>query len=83
MIIERALTKRIMEHANTDIENEKDFERRIKLMEELEAQQWADREKVCTFHYCLPYLVKERLLHPKFINFKNRNWTNCARGKLS
>ncbi|ODN06664.1 Protein MAATS1, partial [Orchesella cincta] len=47
VIIERALSKRILEHVDRDIEteNQKDFERRIKLMEELEAQQWADREK--------------------------------------
>ncbi|CAL8111649.1 unnamed protein product [Orchesella dallaii] len=47
VIIERALSKRILEHVDRDIESEnaKDFERRIKLMEELEAQQWADREK--------------------------------------
>ncbi len=46
VVIERALSKRSLEYVDHAMEDEKDFERRIKLMEELEAQQWADREKV-------------------------------------
>jgi hypothetical protein len=48
VVIERALSRRILERTNrlTEAEDDKGFENRIKLMEQLEAQQWADREKV-------------------------------------
>lgn len=49
VVIERALSRRILEHTDRIAEDKKGFETRIKLMEELEAQQWADREKVNQF----------------------------------
>jgi len=44
-VIERALTRRMLESGSHDVEDDAQFDKRVKLMEELEAQQWADREK--------------------------------------
>lgn len=46
IVIERALSKRMLESQNNGLDEAQGFEQRIQLMEELEAQQWADREKV-------------------------------------
>lgn len=48
MVIERALSKRALENTERSADDTTSFEARIKLLEELEAQQWADREKVRT-----------------------------------
>jgi hypothetical protein len=45
VVIERALTRRMFDMNAHDIDEVGGFERRIRLMEDLEAQQWADRER--------------------------------------
>ena len=45
VVIERALTRRLLEMGSQENEDDADFLKRVRLMEELEAQQWADREK--------------------------------------
>jgi hypothetical protein len=62
--IERALSRRMLEHTEklgVD-DNEAGFEARIKLMEELEAQQWSDREKVLTKLIASEYWIHVMML---------------------
>jgi len=53
VVIERALTRRMLEYVEKDQPDVEDFEKRIKVMEELEAQQWIDREKVHFYFGCM------------------------------
>lgn len=83
VIIERALSKRQLEYVDREVENEKDFEKRIKLMEELEAQQWADREKVIHSYHTILFLIYSKLQCKHDCLNHSRNWTSCDSEKWS